>query len=193
MVKLLSSAVAAAVIAQSAWAHMSVIAPPPRSGIVKDELIAPCGGGNVPTKNMTTFSVNGNSDFVLRPGHGSGNLIFSYFLDTTVTNDTKAHLLKDVPIPKPDTYTTTIDFAAAGLKAGQQIVVQAIYNGTDDGKTDKYYVCFDVKLSGASPASASHEEHESHSSSASSLATHALSLKAVLGATAGLLVAAAMF
>ncbi|KAJ2792976.1 hypothetical protein H4R21_006075, partial [Coemansia helicoidea] len=147
MVKLLSSAVvAAAAIAQGAWAHMKVIAPPPRVGDTKDQLIAPCGGGNVPTKNLTTFSVNGDSEFVLRPGHGTGNLIFNYFLDTTVTNDSVAHPLKDVPMPKPDTYSTKIDFAAAGLKAGQQIVVQAINNVTDDGKNSQFYACFDVKL-----------------------------------------------
>ncbi|KAJ1735514.1 hypothetical protein LPJ61_000507 [Coemansia biformis] len=197
---------------------MSVIAPPPRSGITADELIRPCGGANEPTKNLTTFGVGDQSEFILRPGHGSGNIIFNYFLDTTVSNDTKSYPLANVPIPQPGTYTTKIDFASAGLKSGQQIVVQAIYNGTDSGKTEEYYVCFDVKLADKAPSSASGEDHSSanngdhssanngdHSSAsngghssetsaASSFAMQVVSLKAALGAAAaGLLVAAAAF
>ncbi|KAJ2141443.1 hypothetical protein IW136_002275 [Coemansia sp. RSA 678] len=197
MVKFFASALAAVALIQGACAHMQVISPSPRSGIVADELIAPCGGGNVETKNITTFAVSGDSEFVLRPSHGTGNLIFSYFTDLTVTNSSKAYPLKDVPIPKAGTYTTTIDFADAKLKSGQHIVVQAIYNGTDEGKTEKYHVCFDVKLADKAESSAGTESSEtegesgldsdSDSSSASSLTASAIS------AAIGMLVVAAAF
>ncbi|KAJ2828303.1 hypothetical protein IWW50_001454 [Coemansia erecta] len=197
MVKLFASALAALALLQGASAHMQVISPSPRSGVVGDELIAPCGGGNIVTKNITTFAASGDSEFVLRPSHGTGNLIFSYFTDLTVTNSSKALPLKDIPIPKPDTYKTTIDFADAKLKSGQQIVVQAIYNGTDDGKTEQYYVCFDVKLADKAEPSADASESESESDGESGLdssSSGASSLTAsAISAAVGLLVAAAAF
>ncbi|KAJ2078297.1 hypothetical protein H4R24_004574 [Coemansia sp. RSA 988] len=188
MVKLLASGIATIAFLQSAWAHMSVISPPPRSGITADELIGPCGGANSLTKNVTTFAVDGDSEFVLRPGHGKGNLIFSYFTDEKVDNSTKAHPLKDVPVPKPDTYKTTINFSDAGLKSGDQIVVQAIYNGTDEGKTEEYYACFDVKL-----ADEANGNDESTSSSSSLFAASTITTKIVFGTAFSLLVAAAAF
>ncbi|KAJ1851990.1 hypothetical protein LPJ73_002912 [Coemansia sp. RSA 2703] len=206
MVKIFASAVAAAALLQSAFAHMAVISPPPRSGIVANELIKPCGGGNdVVAKNTTTFSVaSSNNNFVLRPSHGTGNLIFNYFTDLTVTNNSIAHPLDNIQIPAAGTYDTKIDFAKAGLKAGQQIVVQAIYNGTDSGETEEYYVCFDVKLTDEIIESSSDSEKESNvesddeldsveSTKSGSPKTAAISAKAVLGAAAGLFVAAFAF
>ncbi|KAJ1868948.1 hypothetical protein H4R99_005731 [Coemansia sp. RSA 1722] len=209
MVKIFASAVAAFALVQSACAHMAVISPPPRNGVIGDELLKPCGGGNEVTRNVTTFSVDSTSNFVLRPSHGTGNLIFNYFTDLTVTNNSVAHPLANIEIPKADTYDTPIDFGKAGLKNGQQIVVQAIYNGTDDGETVPYYVCFDVKLGEVEDASSdansdgeqgsvsddgdeldSVESSESKSSSASSAF---VSTKSVLGAAAGLLIAAFAF
>ncbi|KAJ1876841.1 hypothetical protein LPJ71_011404, partial [Coemansia sp. S17] len=116
--------------------------------------------------------------------------------------------LADIPIPKAGTYNTTLDFAKAGLKNGQSIVVQAIYNGTDAGKTEAYYVCFDVKLAGLSsgtstgasstatsgtnsaPTSASSSGSSKPESETSKSA--ASSVQAVLGAILGLAVAAAI-
>ncbi|KAJ2415792.1 hypothetical protein GGI10_001452 [Coemansia sp. RSA 2530] len=155
MVKLFATLLASAALLQGALGHMAVISPPPRSGIVANQLLKPCGGGNTLTTNVTTYDVDSKSVFVLRPGHGAGNLIFNYFTDSTITNDTKSFPLADVPVPKPGTYNTTLDFAKAGLKNGQSIVVQAIFNGTDDGKTEEYYVCFDVKLASLSTGSSS--------------------------------------
>ncbi|KAJ1883730.1 hypothetical protein LPJ66_010950 [Kickxella alabastrina] len=212
MVKIFATAIATAALLQCAWAHMGIISPPPRSGIVGDQLNKPCGGSNALTRNVTTFSVDALNDFVLRPSHGTGNLIFNYFTDITVTNDSIAHPIIDVPIPAPNTYTTPLDFAKAGLKNGQSIVVQAIYNGTDHDETEQYYVCFDVKLSADADTvksdSADDKESEdagldsktddakdeSKSSSSSSAPKSALvSTKAVIGAAAGLLVAAFAF
>ncbi|KAJ1723617.1 hypothetical protein LPJ53_002057 [Coemansia erecta] len=209
MVKIFASAVAAAALLQSAYAHMAVISPPPRSGIVANELNKPCGGGNdVVANNITTFSVASGStnNFVLRPSHGTGNLIFNYFTDLTVTNNSVAYPLDDVPIPVAGTYETSLDFAKAGLKAGQHIVVQAIYNGTDSGDTEEYYVCFDVELSDEIIESASDSKNDSDSDSddddeldsvestkSGSPKAAAISTKAVLGAAAGLLVAAFAF
>ncbi|KAJ2795491.1 hypothetical protein H4R20_005859 [Coemansia guatemalensis] len=202
MVKLLASGIATIALLQSAWAHMQVISPSPRSGITADQLIGPCGGANSLTKNVTTFAVDGDSEFVLRAGHGTGNIIFSYFTVETVDNNTKAHSLKDVPVPKPDTYNTTINFSESGLKSGDQIVVQAIYNGTDEGETEEYYVCFDVKLadeaSGSDDGSDTESEEDSStddntSSSSSLFATSTITTKAVFGTAFSLLVAAAAF
>ncbi|KAJ2780499.1 hypothetical protein GGI15_003522 [Coemansia interrupta] len=209
MVKIFASAVAAAALLQSAYAHMAVISPPPRSGIVANELLKPCGGGNdVVAKNTTTFSVASGStnNFILRPSHGSGNLIFNYFTDLTVTNNSVAHPLDNVPIPAAGTYETALDFAKAGLKSGQQIVVQAIYNGTDSGETEEYYVCFDVKLTDEIIESSSDSDSEDaggsdgddeldsvESTKSGSPMSATISAKAVLGAAAGLLVAAFAF
>ncbi|KAJ2808547.1 hypothetical protein H4S07_003397 [Coemansia furcata] len=197
MVKLFAALLASAALLQGALGHMQVISPPPRSGIVANELIKPCGGGNTLTTNVTTYDVNSKPVFVLRPSHGSGNLIFNYFTELTITNDTKPFPLANIPIPKADTYNTTLDFAKAGLKNGQSIVVQAIYNGTDSGVTDQYYVCFDVKLAGISstatsdtssaPTSASSSGSSKHDSETSKNA--ASSIQAVLGAIFGLAVA----
>ncbi|KAI8325621.1 hypothetical protein GQ54DRAFT_254505, partial [Martensiomyces pterosporus] len=207
MVKLFSGLLAAAALLQGAVAHMSVISPPPRSGIIANELIKPCGGGNTPTTNVTTYAIDSNPVFVLRPGHGSGNLIFNYFTDLTVTNDTKAYPLDNVPIPAAGVYNTTLNFAKAGLKAGQSIVVQAIYNGTDEGTTDQYYVCFDIKLaksgeaSGTASSPASSETGALHGLESSTAAAtsapasstkpnSATSVKAAMGAALGFFVAA---
>ncbi|KAJ2746402.1 hypothetical protein GGI20_001398 [Coemansia sp. BCRC 34301] len=216
MVKLFTTLLASAALFHSALGHMRVISPPPRSGIVGDQLYKPCGGGNVVTKNVTTYDVDTKALFVLRPGHGAGNLIFNYFTDLTITNDTKSFPLADIAVPKPDTYNTTLDFAKAGLKNGQSIVVQAIFNGTDEGKTEQYYACFDVKLadlpsgsstgpsstpsSNTSPtasstpntSASSKPESDSESESESSKPNGATSVQAVLGAIFGLAVAAAM-
>ncbi|KAJ2328899.1 hypothetical protein GGI00_004075 [Coemansia sp. RSA 2681] len=206
MVKLFATLLASAALLHSALGHMSVISPPPRSGIVANQLLRPCGGGNTLTTNVTTYDVDSKPVFVLRPGHGAGNLIFNYFTDLTVTNDTKALPLADVPIPKPGTYNTTLDFAKAGLKNGQSIVVQAIFNGTDSGKTEQFYVCFDVKLAGIASGSstgASSTPSSSATSTASSTSSEssepessktnsASSVQAVLGAAFGLAVAAAL-
>ncbi|KAJ1995321.1 hypothetical protein GGI04_005840 [Coemansia thaxteri] len=205
MVKLLAALLASAALLQCASAHMSVISPPPRSGIIANELIKPCGGGNTLTKNVTTYDANSGALFVLRPGHGTGNLLFNYFTDLTVTNDTKSFPLANVPIPVAGTYNTTLDFAKAGLKNGQSIVVQAIYNGTDSGNTDQYYVCFDVKLASASSTAGPGATHTaSDIESDSGLDTQASqakttktsgavsSVKAALGAFIGLAVAAAV-
>ncbi|KAJ1966485.1 hypothetical protein GGI12_000060 [Dipsacomyces acuminosporus] len=211
MVKLFSGLLAASALVYGASAHMKVISPKPRSGIVADELIKPCGGGNTPTANVTTYAIDSKPVFSLRPGHGSGNLIFNYFTDLTVTNDTKAYPLENIPIPKAGDYNTTLDFAKAGLKPGQSIVVQAIYNGTDEGKTEQYYVCFDVKIARAGEASASASSPASSETGAlsglesasatgsakapasSSKPNSASSVKAALGAALGLLAAAAAF
>ncbi|KAJ2013797.1 hypothetical protein IW146_009176 [Coemansia sp. RSA 922] len=208
MVKLFTALIASAALLQGALGHMQVISPSPRSGIVADEIYKPCGGGNTLTTNVTTYDVNSKPVFVLRPGHGSGNLIFNYFTELTITNDTKSFPLADIPIPKAGTYNTTLDFAKAGLKNGQSIVVQAIYNGTDAGKTEAYYVCFDVKLAGLSsgtstgasstatsgtnsaPTSASSSGSSKPESETSKSA--ASSVQAVLGAILGLAVAAAI-
>ncbi|KAJ1826990.1 hypothetical protein LPJ56_001902 [Coemansia sp. RSA 2599] len=208
MVKVFASAVAALALVQSAYAHMGIISPLPRSGIIGNQLLKPCGGGNeVVDRNITTFSVDSTNLFSLRPSHGTGNLIFNYFTDLDVTNDTVAHPLEDIKIDKPGTYNTTLDFAKAGLKNGQQIVVQAIYNGTDDGETEQYYVCFDVKLaeieesgsdskessSDSKDSSETEKGEDSQSSSSGSVQSASVSAKAVLGAAAGLLVAAFAF
>ncbi|KAJ2726816.1 hypothetical protein GGI07_000327 [Coemansia sp. Benny D115] len=217
MVKIFASAIATAALLQSTLAHMLVVSPPPRSGVVSDELLKPCGGGNTfVARNATTFSVDAPGEFVLRPGHGKGNLIFSYFTEQTITNDTKATFLQSVDVPEPKTYNTTLDFAKAGLKNGQDIVVQAIYNGTDDGVTEEYYVCFDVKLADVSSASESasasksddsksdskdesktssddKDEDKDKSSSTSGALTSTISAKAVLGAAVGVLAAAFAF
>ncbi|KAJ2616418.1 hypothetical protein H4S08_000809 [Coemansia sp. RSA 1365] len=193
MVKLLANGIATIALFQSAWAHMQVISPPPRSGITADQLSGPCGGVNSLTKNVTTFAVDGDSEFVLRPGHGAGNLIFSYFTDETVDNKTKAYSLKDVPVSKPDTYNTTINFSDAGLKSGDQIVVQAIYNGTDDGKTEQYYACFDVKLTGKASNGKDNGDDDGTSSASSLFAASAITTKAVLCTAFSLLVATAVF
>ncbi|KAJ2757028.1 hypothetical protein GGI19_000381 [Coemansia pectinata] len=208
MVKLFTALLASAALLQGALGHMQVISPPPRSGIVADELYKPCGGGNTLTTNVTTYDVNSKPVFVLRPGHGTGNLIFNYFTELTITNDTKSFPLADIQIPKAGTYNTTLDFAKAGLKNGQSIVVQAIYNGTDSGKTEAYYVCFDVKLAGLSsgtssgasptatsgtnsaPTSASNSGSSKPESKTSKNA--ASSIQAVLGAILSLAVAAAI-
>ncbi|KAJ1648073.1 hypothetical protein J3B02_002108 [Coemansia erecta] len=203
MVKIFASAaVTAFALVQSACAHMAVISPPPRSGIIGNELLKPCGGGNqVVDRNITTFAVDSTSNFVLRPSHGTGNLIFNYFTDLDVTNSSKAYPLDDVPISKPDTYTVPIDFAKAGLKDGQHIVVQAIYNGTDDGETEQYYVCFDVKLGEVESAGSDSENHSDsedeldsvESTKSGSIKSASVSAKAVLGAAAGLAIAAFAF
>ncbi|KAJ2381379.1 hypothetical protein H4S02_006232 [Coemansia sp. RSA 2611] len=199
MVKLFASAIAAVALLQGACAHMLVDSPPPRSGVVANELIAPCGGANEVTKNITTFAVSGDSEFVLRPGHDSGELIFNYFTDLTVTNSSKAFPLKTVPVPKPDTYTTTLDFSDAKLKSDQQIVVQAIYKATTDTGTEEYYVCFDVKLAekaeSASNSETSESDGESGLDSGSDSDTSAASSFAAstIGAALGLLAVAAAF
>ncbi|KAJ2783667.1 hypothetical protein H4R18_001577 [Coemansia javaensis] len=192
MLKSIATTVAAVALFQGALAHMGVISPPPRNGVVADELQRPCGGGNTPTKNVTTFAVDGDSEFVLRPGHGTGNILFNYFTDTTVTNDTKSYPLANVPVPKPGNYTTKLDFGKAGLKAGQSIVVQAIFNGTDEGKTEQYYVCFDVKLAADSSGSSDSESSNTKTSDTNTSDTHSgASPKVVFGAAIGLLAAAA--
>ncbi|KAJ1945124.1 hypothetical protein FBU59_002405 [Linderina macrospora] len=155
--KFFTGLVAAAAIAQGAFAHMGVIAPKPRSGVVADELLAPCGGGNTLTKNVTTAAVGTSTLFSLKPGHGQGTLIFNYFTDLTVTNDTKATLLQQVDIPTPGIYNTTIDFSKHGLKAGQNIVVQAVYDMTEGSDNEKFYVCFDVAVADSASASADAE------------------------------------
>ncbi|KAJ2490131.1 hypothetical protein IWW37_003399 [Coemansia sp. RSA 2050] len=208
MVKLLATLLASAALLQGALGHMAVISPPPRSGIVANQLLKPCGGGNTLTTNVTTYDVDSKPVFVLRPGHGVGNLIFNYFTESTITNDTKSFPLADVPVPKPGTYNTTLDFAKAGLKNGQSIVVQAIFNGTDDGKTEAYYACFDVKLArlstGSSSATASGTSSAPTSTAASdsgsskskseseSSKSAASSIQAAFGAILGLAIAAAI-
>ncbi|KAJ1958033.1 hypothetical protein EC988_000529 [Linderina pennispora] len=199
--KFFTGLVAAAAIAQGAFAHMGVIAPKPRSGVVADELIAPCGGGNTLTKNVTTAAVGSKTLFSLKPGHGSGNLIFSYFTDLTVTNDTKATHLLDVQVPQPGIYNTTIDFAQHDLKAGQNIVVQAVYNCTDDGNNEKFYVCFDVSVADSASASSAAEPSseggaesgldKSTAAPAKSSTGSASTLKIALGSAVAMLLAAA--
>ncbi|KAJ2910736.1 hypothetical protein GGI21_000556 [Coemansia aciculifera] len=202
MVKLFAALLASAALVHSALGHMQVISPPPRSGIIANELNKPCGGANTLTTNVTTYDVNSNPVFVLRPSHGTGNIIFNYFTDLTVTNDTKSYPLANVPVPVAGTYNTTIDFAKAGLKDGQSIVVQAIYNGTDSGATEEYYVCFDIKLAslttGSSTGSSSTPTQSSTPTSSSTKSSttksnNASSIKAVLGSAFGLAVAAALF
>ncbi|KAI9474673.1 hypothetical protein LPJ78_003374 [Coemansia sp. RSA 989] len=188
MVKFFALASAAATLLQSAYAHMSIISPPPRSGVVADEIYAPCGNGNTPTSNITTFAVEGNSEFVLRPGHGTGTLTFSYFTDLTVTNSSTAHLLKEVPVPKPDTYTTDIDFSKANLKSGDHIVVQAVYNATTDGKVELFYACFDVQLADE----ASSKDEGDATDGLDSTTSGASSISAI-GSVVGLLAMAAAF
>ncbi|KAJ2160216.1 hypothetical protein GGF46_002425 [Coemansia sp. RSA 552] len=187
MVKVLSAvSAAAAVLLHGASAHMQVISPPPRSGVMGDQLLRPCGGGNEPTKNVTTFAASGDSEFELRPSHGTGNIIYSYFTDATVTNSSEAHKLDDIEVPEPGTYKTKLDFSKAGLKAGQDIVVQAIYNGTDDGKTEQYYVCFDIKLvdeAESSGDSESDDEESDNTGGSTAIATAACGIAlAVLAA-----------
>lgn len=165
-----------AALLQGACAHMKVISPSPRNGAIKDELNKPCGGINTPTKNITTFDANSSdSEFILRPSHGTGNLIFNYYTDLTVTNNTKSFPLDNVPIPTPGTYKTKLDFSKAGLKNGQSIVVQAIYNGTDHGETEEYYACFDIKLA---PSSNSGSESESEPESDSKMDSNTDSMSA---------------
>ncbi|KAJ2660085.1 hypothetical protein IWW48_003137 [Coemansia sp. RSA 1200] len=165
MIKLLSGLLLAASLAQSAFAHMSVISPPPRSGIVADQLEKPCGGANSLTKNVTTVSDSEPLNFVLKPGHGTGNIIFSYFTDITVTENSVAVFMDSTDVPKAGKYEIPVIFDKYGLKNGQNIVVQAIYNGTDDGKTEEYYACFDVKLSADASASAEDSSDETNAAS----------------------------
>ncbi|KAJ1989280.1 hypothetical protein GGI25_004822 [Coemansia spiralis] len=209
MVKLLAGILFAAVLAQSAFAHMQIISPSPRNGVVADELSQPCGGINTPTKNVTTVSDSETFNFVLRPSHGTGNIVLSYSTVTTVSANSAWQFMSSTDVPVANTYKIPVKFNTYNLTNGESIVVQAIYNGTDDNETEKYYACFDVKLSAdASSSSGSATEGESggedgldtstnskdHSSSATSLTGSSLcTAKAVFGAAFGLLVAAAAF
>ncbi|KAJ1735791.1 hypothetical protein LPJ72_001707 [Coemansia sp. Benny D160-2] len=218
MVKLLSGLLLAVSLAQGVFAHMSVVSPPPRSGIIADELEKPCGGANSLTRNVTTVSDSEPLNFVLAPGHGSGNIILSYFTDITVTENSVAVFMDSTDVPKAGKYEIPVTFDKYGLKNGQDIVVQAIYNGTDSGETEEYYVCFDIKLSADASASAddssdgtdtasdsetggdngldssSHSDNTVTSSAASLHSQSGLSMtKLALGTALGLIAAAGFF
>ncbi|KAJ2088494.1 hypothetical protein IW138_004182 [Coemansia sp. RSA 986] len=144
---------------------MNVISPPPRSGIVANELEKPCGGANTLTKNVTAVSDSSPFNFVLRPSHGTGNIILSYFTDATVTESSVPVFMESTDVPKAGEYKIPVTFDKYGLHNGQSIVVQAIYNGTDSGETEEYYVCFDIKLSADASNSAAESGDETNTAS----------------------------
>ncbi|KAJ1800974.1 hypothetical protein LPJ59_000659 [Coemansia sp. RSA 2399] len=165
MVKLFSGLFLAASLVQCAYAHMSVISPPPRSGIIANELQKPCGGANTLTTNVTTVSDSVPLNFVLEPLHGTGNIILSYFTDPTVTNSSVSVFMESTDVPKAGQYEIPVTFDNYGLQNGQAIVVQAVYNGTDSGETEEYYACFDIKLSADASTSSGSPDAESNGES----------------------------
>ncbi|KAJ2842007.1 hypothetical protein GGI22_007697, partial [Coemansia erecta] len=96
-----------------------------------NELQKPCGGANTLTTNVTTVSASVPFNFMLKPSHGTGNIVLSYFTDSTVTNSSVPVFIESTDVPKAGQYKIPVTFDNHGLQNGQAIVVQAIYNGTD--------------------------------------------------------------
>ncbi|KAJ2556953.1 hypothetical protein EV175_001657 [Coemansia sp. RSA 1933] len=192
---------AVASLLQCAYAHMAVISPPPRSGIIANELTKPCGGANSLTTNVTTVSDSVPFNFVLVPEHGTGNIILSYFTDITVTNSSVAVFMESTDVPKAGQYEIPVTFDTYGLQNGQEIVVQAVYNGTDSGETEEYYVCFDIKLSADAASSSESDGNDGLDSSTEDSSSSAMSLlqstpsmtKLAFGVALGLFAAVGFF
>ncbi|PKY39220.1 hypothetical protein RhiirA4_537924 [Rhizophagus irregularis] len=129
------------VLISSTYAHFQFENPPTRGHGEDTMTQPPCGGyDNVNTTAITPFPVT-EGRVTTEFEDGNGVLVINY---APTVNDTFKPVSENVTInvSKPQQIVTPVDLSKAGVKSGDQGVLQAIYTGVEG----IWYQCTDIKV-----------------------------------------------
>ncbi|RGB38226.1 hypothetical protein C1646_740707 [Rhizophagus diaphanus] len=129
------------VLISSTCAHFQFENPPTRGHGEGTMSQPPCGGyNNVNTNAITQFPVT-EGRVTTEYEDGNGVMVINY---APTVNDTFMPVSENVTInvSKPQQIVTLVDLSKAGVKSGDQGVLQAVYTGAEGS----WYQCADIKV-----------------------------------------------